>query len=48
VLELLRQGLTTAEVADRLVLSPITVRSHAHSIRRKLGAATREEALALI
>ncbi len=48
VLELLRQGLTTAEVADRLVLSPITVRSHAHSIRRKLGAATREEAIALI
>jgi len=46
VLELLRSGLTTAEVAERLVLSPITVRSHAHSIRRKLGAASREEALA--
>jgi DNA-binding NarL/FixJ family response regulator len=46
VLELLRTGLTTAEVADRLVLSPITVRSHAHSIRRKLGVASREEALA--
>jgi DNA-binding NarL/FixJ family response regulator len=46
VLELLRVGLTTAEVAERLVVSPITVRSHAHSIRRKLGAASREEALA--
>jgi DNA-binding NarL/FixJ family response regulator len=46
VLELLRVGLTTAEVAERLVLSPITVRSHAHSIRRKLGVASREEALA--
>jgi DNA-binding NarL/FixJ family response regulator len=46
VLELLRSGLTTAEVAERLVLSPITVRSHAHSIRRKLGVASREEALA--
>src|SRR3954451_4355079 len=46
VLELLRAGLSTAEVADRLVLSPITVRSHAHSIRRKLGVASREEALA--
>ena len=45
VLELLRSGLTTAEVAERLVLSPITVRSHAHSIRRKLGVASREEAL---
>jgi DNA-binding NarL/FixJ family response regulator len=46
VLELLRVGLSTAEVAERLVLSPITVRSHAHSIRRKLGVASREEALA--
>ena len=46
VLELLRVGLTTNEVAERLVLSPITVRSHAHSIRRKLGVASREEALA--
>jgi DNA-binding NarL/FixJ family response regulator len=48
VLELLQNGLTTAEAAERLVLSPITVRSHAHSIRRKLGVASREEALALI
>ena len=48
VLELLRNGLTTAEAADRLVLSPITIRSHAHSIRRKLGAASREDALELI
>ena len=46
VLELLRVGLSTAEVAERLVLSPITVRSHAHSIRRKLGVASREAALA--
>ena len=48
VLELLRNRLTTAEIAQRLFLSPITVRSHAHSIRRKLGAASREEALELI
>jgi two-component system nitrate/nitrite response regulator NarL len=48
VLELLRNGLSTAEIAERLVLSPITVRSHAYSIRQKLGAASREEALALI
>ena len=48
VLELLRNGLTTAEIAERLVLSPITVRSHAHAIRRKLGATSREEALELI
>ena len=48
VLELLRNGLTTAQIAERLFLSPITVRTHAHSIRRKLGAASREEALELI
>src|SRR5438105_1154414 len=47
VLELLRLGLTTAAVADRLVLSPITVRSHVHSIRQKLGAGSRDEALEL-
>jgi DNA-binding NarL/FixJ family response regulator len=47
VLELLRVGLTTTEIAERLVLSPITVRSHAHSIRRKVGATSREEALEL-
>jgi DNA-binding NarL/FixJ family response regulator len=47
VLELLRMGLTTVEIADRLVVSPITVRSHALSIRRKLGAASREDALEL-
>jgi DNA-binding NarL/FixJ family response regulator len=48
VLELLRNRLTTAEIAERLVLSPVTVRSHAHSIRQKLGAASREEALELV
>ena len=48
VLELLRNRFTTAEIAERLFVSPITVRSHAHSIRRKLGAASREEALELI
>jgi DNA-binding NarL/FixJ family response regulator len=48
VLELLRDRLTTAEIAERLFLSPITVRSHVHSIRRKLGAESREEALELI
>jgi DNA-binding NarL/FixJ family response regulator len=48
VLELLRHRLTTAEIADRLVISPITVRSHTQSIRHKLGAASHEEALDLI
>jgi DNA-binding NarL/FixJ family response regulator len=46
VLELLRNRLTTAEIAERLILSPITVRSHIHSIRQKLGSASRDEPLA--
>jgi len=37
VLELLRKHLTVAAIAERLVLSPVTVRSHVQSIRRKLG-----------
>jgi two-component system NarL family response regulator len=37
VLELMHSELSTPEIAKRLVLSPITVRSHARSIRKKLG-----------
>lgn len=36
VLELLRQGQTTSQIARGLVLSPVTVRTHVHSILRKL------------
>jgi DNA-binding NarL/FixJ family response regulator len=48
VLELLRSGFSNAEIADRLVLSPITVRSHNQSIRQKLSGAGQEEALDLL
>jgi DNA-binding NarL/FixJ family response regulator len=37
VLELIHSELSTPEIAERLVLSPVTVRSHARSIRNKLG-----------
>jgi DNA-binding NarL/FixJ family response regulator len=37
VLDLMHSELSTPEIARRLVLSPITVRSHARSIRKKLG-----------
>jgi two-component system NarL family response regulator len=37
VLELMQHELSTPEIAERLVLSPITVRSHARSIRNKLA-----------
>jgi DNA-binding NarL/FixJ family response regulator len=43
VLELLRHGMSTSEIARRLVVSPITVRTHVNSILRKLRAADREE-----
>jgi DNA-binding NarL/FixJ family response regulator len=39
VLEMLNSELSTPEIAERLVLSPVTVRSHARSIRKKLGGA---------
>jgi DNA-binding NarL/FixJ family response regulator len=37
VFELMHSELSTPEIAKRLVVSPITVRSHARSIRNKLG-----------
>jgi DNA-binding NarL/FixJ family response regulator len=47
VLELLAGGLTGEEVAERLVLSPETVRTHVRNAMRKLGARTRVHAVAL-
>ena len=43
VLDLVRQGLTNSQIARRLVLSPVTVRTHVNSIMRKLGTRDREE-----
>jgi DNA-binding NarL/FixJ family response regulator len=43
VLDLVRQDLPTAQIARRLVLSPVTVRTHINSILRKLGVADRRE-----
>ena len=42
VLELMRRGLPTAEIADRLFVSKVTVRGHAASILRKLRVPDRE------
>ena len=43
VLDLLRKELSTAQIARRLVLSPVTVRTHVNSILKKLDARDREE-----
>ncbi len=45
VLDLLCLDLSTAEIADRLVLANETVRSHVKSILRKLGVHNRSEAV---
>jgi DNA-binding NarL/FixJ family response regulator len=37
ILDLLREGLTTRQIAERLFLSDVTVRSHISSALRKLG-----------
>ena len=47
-LELMREGLSTAEIAERLDLSPVTVRRHVSSILAKLGAPNRAAALELL
>ncbi len=45
VLELLRQGLSTAEIADRLHISPVTVRRHLAIAIGKLSADDRASAV---
>ena len=45
VLDLLCQGQTTEDVADTLVLSAETVRSHVKNVLRKLGVRSRREAI---
>ncbi len=47
VLKLIVEGLTNAEIADRLVVSLSTVKTHVSSIIAKLGASTRTEAAAI-
>jgi DNA-binding NarL/FixJ family response regulator len=47
VVDLLYEGRTTDEIAEALVLSHETVRSHIKNLMRKLGAKTRAEAVAL-
>jgi DNA-binding NarL/FixJ family response regulator len=43
VLGMLRRGQTTAAIADRLHITPVTVRRHISELVRKLGVADRSE-----
>ena len=47
VLAFMAEGLSNPKIAEKLVLSPATVRFHVSNILRKLGVATRTEAVAL-
>jgi DNA-binding NarL/FixJ family response regulator len=44
-LELMREGLSTAEIGVRLFVSPVTVRTHVAAILRKLQVPDREQAV---
>jgi DNA-binding NarL/FixJ family response regulator len=48
VLNLLRQGLTTAQIAQRLFIEEVTVRTHVSAILRKLRVADRRAAVRLL
>lgn len=47
VIDLLYDGRTTDQIADSLVLASETVRSHIKNLMRKLGASSRQEAVAI-
>ena len=47
VLKLMADGLTNADIAERLVIGVATVKTHVSSVMTKLGVSTRTEATAL-
>jgi two-component system nitrate/nitrite response regulator NarL len=46
--ELLSEGLSTSEIADRLGVSPVTVRRHVGLLLQKVGVESREAAVELL
>ena len=48
VLELMRDGLSTADMAEHLFISPVTIRSHVSQILKKLRVKSRAEAVKLL
>jgi DNA-binding NarL/FixJ family response regulator len=48
VLDFMRAGLSTREIADRLLISEVTVRRHIGSVLKKLQVSSRADALRLL
>lgn len=48
VLELMRDGLSTREIAERLLISEVTVRRHIGAVMKKMQVQSRGEALQLL
>lgn len=48
ILTLASKGLSNADIAARLELSPHTIKSHVHNLLRKIGASNRAEAAFLL
>ncbi len=48
VLDLMREGQSTSEMAERLFVSPVTVRSHVSQILKKLQVKSRDEAVRVL
>ena len=48
VVDMMREGLSTAQMADRLLLSPVTVRRHISRVIQKLGASDRRSLLKML
>lgn len=48
ILSLASKGMSNAEIAERLCLSPHTIKSHIHNLLRKIGASNRAEAASLL
>jgi DNA-binding NarL/FixJ family response regulator len=47
ILQMLADGVSTADISDRLGMSPLTLRTHVQNILTRLGAHTKLEAVAL-
>ena len=48
ILELIGEGLTNQEIADRLVIEVGTVKNHVHNILQKLDVSSRQDAAAYL